>query len=52
MAHATTEHSVVTLPAKRKFGVMVADNRQLWDAPYRKLDWVDMKQILREARAL
>ena len=52
VAHATTEHSVVTLPAKRKFGVMVADSRQLWDAPYRKLDWVDMKQILREARAL
>lgn len=52
VAHGSTEHAVVTLPARRKFGVLMADSSQLWDAPYRKLDWVDVAQILREARGL
>ena len=38
--------------SKKEFGVLVADRSQLWDAPYRKLDWVDVASILREARAL
>ena len=49
VGHATTEYSVVTLPAARKFGVMVADRSGLWDAPFRQVDWVDVREILREA---
>ena len=52
VAHATTEHSVITHPAARKFGVLVADGSDLWDAPFRRgIDWVDVPSILTEARA-
>lgn len=49
VAHGTTEHAVVTFPAKRLFGIMVADGSQLWDAPWRHLDWVDVPKLLAAA---
>jgi hypothetical protein len=40
VAHATTEHAVVTRPERRQFGVSVADGTGLWDASFRSIDWV------------
>jgi hypothetical protein len=52
VTHGTTEHSVITRPGARMFGLMVADSRGLWDAPYRPIDWVHVPTILREARGI
>ena len=43
---------MLTRPAQRLFGVLMADGAGLWDAPFRKVDWVDVRALLREARAV